>query len=372
MLTKVAQFFSTKGFMPHGMCLLWKPSVLWTLVFSNALIFISYVLIPVALVYVYVKRREFDYTWIFLLFGAFIVLCGITHLNTIITFWKPVYGYEALVDLLTGIVSFATAVTLWLLVPSLLKIPTAEQLRQQNENLKETLTELRRSNESLDEFAYIASHDMKEPLRGISHFASILQEDYQHELDGDAKYELETIKKLSINMTKLIDGLHKYSKVTRNQESRESIDIKKVIQDKVELLSGYLLSKNASVTIPSVFPEIYCNPTSVGEIFYNLIQNGIKYNESTRPTVEISYYDNKGKHLFCVADNGIGIEKQDIKQAFHIFRRVDDSQKYGEGMGIGLNIVERMVKRAGGDIWMESKKGKGTKVYFTLGKNKND
>lgn len=372
MLIEVARFFSTKGFMPHGMCLLWKPSVLWTLVFSNALIFISYLLIPFALVYVYVKRREFDFIWLFLLFGSFIVLCGITHLNTIITFWKPVYGYEALVDLLTGIVSFTTAIVLWILVPRILKIPTAEQLKQQNTALKKTLTDLRRSNESLDEFAYIASHDMKEPLRGISHFASILQEDYSHKLDDEGKYELETIKKLSINMTNLIDGLHKYSKVTRNQETVDIVDIKQVIQEKLELLSNYLESKNASVKLLSELPRIDYNPACIGEIFYNLIHNGIKYNNSTCPTVEVSYYDSNDKHLFCIADNGIGMDEKDIKQAFHIFRRGDESNKYGEGMGIGLNIVERMIKRAGGEIWVESTKGEGTKIYFTLGKDKNE
>lgn len=372
MLTEIARFFSTKGFMPHGMCLLWKPSVLWTLVISNALIFISYVLIPLALVYVYVKRREFDYIWIFLLFGAFIVLCGITHLNTIITFWNPIYGFEALVDFLTGLVSFTTALVLWRLVPQLLSIPTAEQLRKQNADLKRTLAELRRSYESLDEFAYIASHDLKEPLRGISHFSTIIAEDYKDKLDDEGKYELATIKKLSIKMTQLIDGLHAYSRATRTDDKYEHVDIKALIEDKITLLENYLKTKNGSIQLRNEFPKIYCSRAAIGEILYNLMQNGIKYNDSMQPKVEITYFDKKDKHLFCVADNGIGLNKKELKKAFHIFRRVDGSEAYGEGTGIGLNIVERMVKHAGGEVWIESELGKGTKVSFTIRKNKSD
>lgn len=366
MLTGMARFFSTQGFMPHGMCLLWTPSVLWTLVVSNAMIFVSYMAIPLALVYVYWKRQEFQYIWIFLLFGAFIILCGFTHLDTIITYWYPIYGIAAVTDLATGIVSVLTAIILWRLVPSLMRIPTMKGLEEQNKALEQTLKDLKRSNEELDEFTYIASHDMKEPLRGISHFASILLEDYENELDNDAQYELRTIKKLSVQMTHLIDGLHKYSRVTRNEGKTELVNLKTILENKIELLTDYLNRRNASVQTITEIPRINCNPVFIGEIFYNLILNGIKYNESETPKVQIIYYDKKDKHLFCVADNGIGIKEEDLKKVFHIFRRVDKTNKYGEGSGIGLNIVEKIVKRAGGEVWIESKENEGTKVYFTI------
>ncbi len=124
MLEVIKGFFSTKGFMPHGMCLFWKPSVLWTLVLSNGLIALSYTLIPTILLIVYMKRKDIKYTWLFLLFAAFILLCGATHALHVVTYWKPIYGVQGLVDALTGVVSFVTAIVLWRLMPDLLSIPT--------------------------------------------------------------------------------------------------------------------------------------------------------------------------------------------------------------------------------------------------------
>ncbi len=136
MLEVIKGFFSTKGFMPHGMCLFWKPSVLWTLVLSNGLIALSYLLIPIILLKVYVKRKDVQYTWISLLFAAFILLCGTTHALHIVTYWKPIYGIQGVVDALTGVVSFATAIVLWKLVPELLSIPTPEAYRLSQEKYK--------------------------------------------------------------------------------------------------------------------------------------------------------------------------------------------------------------------------------------------
>lgn len=140
MLGIVSEFFSTKGFMPHGMCLLWKPSVLWTLVFSNILIAISYLLIPAILLTVYVKRKDVKYTWIFLLFAAFILLCGTTHALHVVTYWNPIYGAQGVVDALTGGVSFLTALVLWRLVPDLLKLPTPTAFKLSEKKYK-TLVE---------------------------------------------------------------------------------------------------------------------------------------------------------------------------------------------------------------------------------------
>ncbi|MDF1678708.1 MAG: ATP-binding protein [Legionellaceae bacterium] len=136
MIEVIKGFFSTKGFMPHGMCLFWKPSVLWTLVLSNGLIALSYLLIPTILLTVYLKRKDIQYTWLFLLFAAFILLCGTTHALHIVTYWKPIYGMQGLVDALTGIVSFTTAIVLWKLTPELLSIPTPEAYRISQEKYK--------------------------------------------------------------------------------------------------------------------------------------------------------------------------------------------------------------------------------------------
>ena len=135
----VSNFFSTKGFMPHGMCLFWKPSVLWTLVIANAWIALSYLLIPIVLFHVYIKRKDIQYTWIFLLFAAFILLCGLTHALHVVTYWNPIYGVQGLADATTAIVSFCTAVVLWKLVPDIMKIPTPKALKISEEKYRKLL-----------------------------------------------------------------------------------------------------------------------------------------------------------------------------------------------------------------------------------------
>lgn len=140
MLDVIKGFFSTKGFMPHGMCLFWKPSVLWTLVVSNGLIALAYLLIPSILLFVYLKRKDVQYTWVFLLFAAFILFCGTTHALHVVTYWNPIYGTQGLADALTALVSLTTAFVLWRLVPSLLEIPTIEAFKASEEKYK-TLVE---------------------------------------------------------------------------------------------------------------------------------------------------------------------------------------------------------------------------------------
>lgn len=132
----IDNFFQTQGFMPHGMCLLWKPSILWAMVLGNAVIAFSYFMIPVALIYLVLKRRDIGFKWIFVLFGAFILACGFTHIMGIVTLWKPLYGLEALVLVFTAIISLATAMLLWPLLPSLFKIPSPWLLEKMNEELK--------------------------------------------------------------------------------------------------------------------------------------------------------------------------------------------------------------------------------------------
>ena len=125
--------------MPHGMCLFWKPSVLWTLVIANAWIALSYLLIPIVLFHVYIKRKDIQYTWIFLLFAAFILLCGLTHALHVVTYWNPIYGVQGLADATTAIVSFCTAVVLWKLVPDIMKIPTPKALKISEEKYRKLL-----------------------------------------------------------------------------------------------------------------------------------------------------------------------------------------------------------------------------------------
>lgn len=138
----ITKFFQTQGFMPHGMCLLWRPAILWTIVTGNAVIAFSYFMIPIALIYLVLKRRDMGFKWIFVLFGAFILACGCSHVMGIVTLWYPAYGLEALILAFTGMVSLLTAILLWPLLPVLFKIPSPWLLEKLNNDLKNKNDEL--------------------------------------------------------------------------------------------------------------------------------------------------------------------------------------------------------------------------------------
>lgn len=355
----IDNFFQTQGFMPHGMCLLWKPAILWTMVIGNAVIALSYFIIPVALIYLILKRRDIGFKWIFVLFGLFILACGLTHVMSIVTLWKPMYGLESLVLAFTGIISLLTAILIWPLLPVLFKIPSPWQLEKMNEALNQ-------SNKELDDFAYIASHDLKEPLRGINNFASFLLEDYHDKLDEEGKEQLDTLKRLSQRMEALINDLLTYSRAGRAELVYQPCNLNEIVENKLQLLDSYLKENNANVMIKHPLPTIVCDKARVGEIFYNLMINAIKYNNSEEKIVIIDFKEENDHYVFSIEDNGIGIAAEHFDNIFKIFKRLHGRDEYGGGTGLGLTLIKKIIERHKGKIWLSSQVNKGTVFYFSI------
>ncbi|KTD26110.1 two-component sensor histidine kinase [Legionella lansingensis] len=355
----IDNFFQTQGFMPHGMCLLWKPAILWTMVIGNAVTALAYFIIPIALIYLILKRRDIGFKWMFVLFGLFILACGLTHVMSIVTLWKPMYGLEALVLAFTGIVSLLTAILIWPLLPILFKIPSPWQLEKMNEALNQ-------SNKELDDFAYIASHDLKEPLRGINNFSSFLLEDYYDKLDEEGKEQLNTLKRLSQRMEALINDLLIYSRAGRAELVYQPCNLNEVVENKLQLLDSYLKENNANVIIKRPLPMIVCDKARVGEIFHNLIVNAIKYNNSEEKTVTIDFKEANDHYVFSIEDNGIGIAAEHFDNIFKIFKRLHGRDEYGGGTGLGLTLIKKIIERHKGKIWLDSQVDKGTTFYFSI------
>ena len=135
------------------------------------------------------------------------------------------------------------------------------------------------------------------------------------------------------------------------------------------MLETYLKENNATVTIETKLPKIICDQSRIGQVFQNLITNGIKYNDNTRKHIWINYKDTEDFHLFSVKDNGIGIAKEHYELIFKIFRRLHAKEEYGGGTGAGLTLTKKIIERHDGNIWIESKLGKGTTFYFSISKN---
>ncbi|MBD2169129.1 GAF domain-containing protein [Calothrix membranacea FACHB-236] len=242
-------------------------------------------------------------------------------------------------------------------------------LRKADELAKMNI-ELQRSNDELDAFAYIASHDLKEPLRGIHHYSSFLIEDYGNTLDEEGKSRLRTLIRLTQRMENLIDSLLHFSRLGRVELDIQPTDLNDLVQRVLDVLSARIQETGAVIRIPRPLPTIMCDRVQVSEIFTNLIANGIKYNDNSEIWVEVGYLDPASIYqqstTFYVRDNGIGIRDRHFESIFRIFKRLHGPTQYGGGTGAGLTIAKKVVERHGGKIWVESTYGEGSTFYFTL------
>lgn len=254
---------------------------------------------------------------------------------------------------------------------------TQTELTALTHQLQEQNHELTRSNKELDDFAYIASHDLKEPLRGIHNYSIFLFEDYESRLDDQGRNMLQTLSRLTQRMESLIDTLLHFSRLGRTELAMEQVSLQATVEDVLESLSYSLTEKKIEIRIPEKLPNIYCDSARVGEIFRNLITNAMKYNDKPKKWIEIGCQelvngtDNDGyldsNNVFHVRDNGIGIQEKHQESVFRIFKRLHGRDKFGGGTGAGLTIVQKIVERHQGCISVESVFGEGTTFYFTLG-----
>mgnify|MGYP001235058824 CR=1 FL=1 len=237
------------------------------------------------------------------------------------------------------------------------------RVRIENE-LKETLKQLKISNSELEQFAYIASHDLKEPLRIITSFLQLLQRRYSDVLDEDANDFINFAVDGSIRLHELIDDLLLYSKINTRTDEFACVDMNDVLEI-VETNLDILIKENDAVITSEKLPKIWVDKTQMIQLFQNLINNSIKYRGSQSPKIHISALKEEDKWIFSVEDNGIGIPSKYVKQIFKIFKRLHDSHEYN-GTGIGLAISKRIVEKHGGSIWVDKEIINGTKFNFSI------
>ena len=249
------------------------------------------------------------------------------------------------------------------------KLQSSKQLLQQNnDNLEQTVAdrtaELSSSNHDLEQFAYIASHDLRQPLRKIRMCTEYLAEDYSDCFDDRAESYMGYITKSIDRMYLLIDDLLTYSRVGKPKKDDRAVDLNTVIEDCLEDLSIAIEDTNATINY-SKLPIIETNPREVRQLFQNLIANALKFTRGKDPQINITATEQGNRWLFSVADNGIGIEPQYSDKIFQMFQRLHNDEEY-EGTGIGLAICHKIVNSRGGEIWVESQPGEGSTFHFTL------
>jgi PAS domain S-box-containing protein len=227
--------------------------------------------------------------------------------------------------------------------------------------------DLLRSNKELEQFAYVASHDLQEPLRMISSFTQLLSQRYKDKLDNDANEFIQFAVDGAFRMQNLINDLLQFSRIQTRGKSLEETDMNIVLGTTINNLNHKILEKRALITNDKL-PVIYADSGQMVQLLQNLIGNSIKFCK-TSPKIHVSAKEEKDYFVFFIKDNGIGIEPQYFDKIFSIFQRLHHKEEY-EGTGIGLAICRRIVERHSGKISVESKPGRGTTFRFTIRKNK--
>ena len=238
--------------------------------------------------------------------------------------------------------------------------------RNAETNLKQISEELARSNQDLEQFAYVASHDLQEPLRTIDNFVGLLDKKYSKQTDKETTQYFKFIVNATSKMQNLIKDLLEFSRVGKNMLFT-IVDCNKVLQEVIADLDISIKESNAKI-ITATLPVLQGNETELKRLFQNLISNAIKFHKkNVFPEISITVEEKEKEYLFAIKDNGIGIEEKYMNKLFIIFQRLHSAEEY-PGTGIGLATCKKIVTMHGGKIWLESKVGEGSTFYFTLPK----
>ena len=243
-----------------------------------------------------------------------------------------------------------------------------QRLKVLNEDLRKHAKELATSNAELEQFAYVASHDLQEPLRMVTSFLTQLQKKYGEVIDDKGKQYIHFAVDGAKRMRQIILDLLDFSRVGKTEDDQEEVDINKLVNEILAFYRRHIEETQARVVIGKL-PTILGYKTPLRQVLQNLIGNSFKYHkEGVPPVVEIKCKETKTHYQFTVTDNGIGISREYFDKIFVIFQRLHNKDEYS-GTGMGLAIAKKIIENMGGQIWLESEEGKGTTFYFTILKN---
>ena len=239
-----------------------------------------------------------------------------------------------------------------------------EKVKKRTEELSKFNIELKRSNEELERFAYVSSHDLQEPLRMVTLYSQLLERRYKDNLDSDANDFIEYIVEGAQRMKQLIDDLLEYSRVKSQAAEFEKVNLEQVLDIVLHNLAISIVENNVTISHDPL-PSLFVDKNQMVQVFQNLISNAIKFHGQNPPEINISAQKDKNEWIFSVSDNGIGIKPEHHKQIFEVFKRLNTREEYS-GTGIGLSITQKIIQHHAGQIWVESQPRKETTFFFTI------
>jgi len=369
--------------LPHGYCFSWDPGILWLLVISDSLIALAYFSIPVAL-WVFVQRRaDLQFKWIFLMFGMFIMACGITHVMDVWTIWKPDYWLDGAIRAYTAIISIATAALLWPLLPRALALPSPSELERINAELQAEVAmrtaaeqDLRLANKALREqvaeleaVSYAISHDLRAPLRHLDGYGTILLQEHSASLDDAGRKYLGRMVDSARHLGELVDGLLTFTRSGSVALSLQPVDTEQLVKTVLRTLMADAPQSGVEIDVTAL-PTVTADPMLMSSVFMNLIDNALKYSRGRNPArIAIGVAkESQDEVSFFVRDNGAGFDMRYADRLFGVFQRLHHPHEF-EGTGVGLANVRRIVARHGGRVWAESKVGEGATFFFSISRS---
>ncbi len=383
---------------PHGICLLWEPELIWLHVFSDAVIATSYFSIPFALAIIVSKRRDFQFGWVAWAFATFILACGLTHIFSIYTLWVPIYGIEGIVKAITAAASIVTAVMLWPLIPKVLAIPTAEQLREAHVALEEEGKQRRASETLLQRFQEMEATEMQirqaQKMEAIGQLTGGIAHDFNNiltvitgtiEILGEGvadRADLAEIAKLIADAAARGAGLTRHLLAFARKQPLQpvDVDVNQLMLDTIELLRPTIGGLVRIDFVPGrQVSAALVDPNQLTTAVLNLALNArdampnggdltIKTGNIALSGDDVKTFDGlaAGDYVtISLSDTGYGIAGPDLHKVFDPFFT---TKEVGKGTGLGLSMVYGFVKQSGGHIAIESEKGRGTTVWIYLPK----
>lgn len=408
MLGDVLGYFNSENFMPHGHCFLWLPQILWLHVISDMLIAIAYYSIPASLLYFVGRRRDIPFKNLFYLFGAFILLCGTTHLLAIWVIWRPDYPIEGVVKAITAIVSIGTAIVSWEIIPRALELKGPAELQKLNDELRRAyeniehivakrtaelssvnerlqksetdlqmaLTVAQEANTAKSNFLATMSHEIRTPMNAVMGVANILA--LSSPLTAKQGEFIQTLKTSAGSLLSLINDLLDIAKIESQSIELELIPffVPELLADVVGMMEVAAREKElsilSSINCGCVSERLFIgDPTRLRQILLNLCSNAVKFTESGTVNIAVTCVATGQKDIenliFKITDSGIGIPENMLATIFTKFIQADStiSRKYG-GTGLGLAITKELVEFMGGKIMVTSELGKGSEFTISI------
>jgi signal transduction histidine kinase len=386
-MKQVAEFFrklfDTSDWPPRWHCGKWSDFHGWLYIISDLLVWSAYFAIPLIIIRYISKKHDARFIRVYFLFAGFILACGATHFLDAVTFWFPVYRINALVRAITGILSWTTVFYLIKVLPLAFTLRSSAELEAEVEQRKKAeekfrnllgslekmvqqrTAELERKNKELEQFAYVASHDLQEPLQTTSGFVQLLRKQYHGRLDETADQYIDYVVQASGRMKTLIKDLLDYSRIGRGNESHK-VDCNVIVQEVLADLHTVIEVNHVQIKTGRLPVLAHAYPSELKSLFQNLVSNSIKFRKpGIPPQVNIEALPLNGSWQFAVRDNGIGIEDQYLDRIFVIFQRLHTRSIY-DGSGIGLAHCKKIAELHGGRIWVQSEPGVGSTFYFTI------